>query len=210
MHIRREALLPIVLVFFFDRRPLSAQTITEFPLPTAGSPPTSIVAGPDGALWFTEYDGHKIGRITTAGLITEFAIPHFASPAGIVAGPDGNLWFAENDGNSIGRITTGGVITEFPIPTGRSGPGWIVAGPDGNLWFTELDGNKIGRITTAGVITEFPIPTASGVPPRSGVPRSITAGPDGNLVHRRCEQDRADHHRGDNYRILDPHALKPA
>ena len=34
-----------------------------------------IAAGPDGNLWFTEFDNNKIGRITTAGVITEFLIP---------------------------------------------------------------------------------------------------------------------------------------
>ena len=36
----------------------------------------------------------KIGRITTAGVITEFAIPTAnGEPLGIAAGPDGALWF---------------------------------------------------------------------------------------------------------------------
>jgi eukaryotic-like serine/threonine-protein kinase len=41
-------------------------TITEFPVPTASSSPSGITAGPDGNLWFTEYDGNKIGRITSS------------------------------------------------------------------------------------------------------------------------------------------------
>ena len=131
---------------------------------------------PDGNLWFTESAANKIGRITTAGVITEFPIPSASSgPGGIAAGPDGNLWFTELNANQIGRITTAGVITEFPIPTAGSFAIDIAAGPDGNLWFTESNANKIGRITTAGVITEFPIPSAS-----SG-PGGIAAGPDGNL-----------------------------
>ena len=65
---------------------------------TAGAQPTSIVAGPDGNLWFTEFNGgNRIGRITTAGVITEFStgITAGALPYGITAGPDGNLWFTE-------------------------------------------------------------------------------------------------------------------
>ena len=50
-----------------------AQTITEFPVPTAESGPQGIAAGPDGALWFTEMEGGNVGRITTAGTITEFS-----------------------------------------------------------------------------------------------------------------------------------------
>ena len=154
--------------------------IREFRVPTSGSVPRDITAGPDGNLWFTEQSGNKVGRITPAGVITEFTVPTAKSePLRITAGPDGNLWFTESGSNKIGQIIPlgfmAGVITEFDIPTANSNPPSITAGPDGNLWFTELNGNKIGQITTAGVITEFPVPTAS-----SG-PDVITAGPDGNL-----------------------------
>ena len=129
----------------------NAFTINEFTIPTADSEPSGITAGPDGALWFTEEYGNKIGRITPQGdiFITEFPIPTANSgPNGIASGPDGNLWFTEYWADKIGRITTQGVITEFPIPTADSGPLGITSGPDGNLWFTELDGDKIGKITT--------------------------------------------------------------
>jgi streptogramin lyase len=43
-----------------------APSITEFPIPTAGSQPAGIAAGPDGNLWFAEQLGNKIGRITPA------------------------------------------------------------------------------------------------------------------------------------------------
>jgi streptogramin lyase len=149
--------------------------ILEFVVPTGGSEPRGIAAGPDGNIWFTELFGNKIGRITMAGTITEFTIPTAGSnPEGITAGPDGNLWFAEFGGNKIGRITPAGVITEFPLPNPASAPGNLAVGSDGNLWFTEFNGNRIGRITTAGVITEFPVPSG-------GNPFGITSGPDGNL-----------------------------
>jgi streptogramin lyase len=151
------------------------QVVTELPILTADSTPFGITAAPDGALWFSEFDGNQIGRITTAGVVTEFTIPTVGSaPFGMATGPDGNLWFTESGANQIGRITTAGVATEFPIPTADAAPEEIAAGPDGNLWFTEYSTNLIGRITTAGVITEFPIPTA-------GLPYGITAGPDGNV-----------------------------
>src|SRR6266516_4026608 len=71
--------------------------IREFPITTAiNSQPVGITAGPDGNLWFTEIASNNIGRISTAGVITEFAVPTANSaPALIMAGPDGNLWFTE-------------------------------------------------------------------------------------------------------------------
>ncbi len=153
-----------------------AATITEFAI-TASSAATGITAGPDGALWFTEVGGNKIGRITTAGSVTEFAVPTaFSGPVDITAGPDGALWFTEFTAEKIGRITTLGAITEFPLhPTAASSPNGIAAGPDGALWFTEFNGNRIGRITTGGSVTEFPLPA------QSCCTVGITAGPDGAL-----------------------------
>ena len=145
-------------------------SFTEYPIPSR-TVPRAITPGPDGALWFTT--GRTIGKITTAGQITEYPIPVStnSSVANITAGPDGALWFVENNTGKVGRITTAGVITEFPLPSSSSSPFAITTGPDGNLWFTEPNGSKIGRITTAGVITEF----------SANAPFLITAGPDGNL-----------------------------
>ena len=40
-------------------------------IPTAVSAPTQITAGPDGNVWFTEQNTSAIGRVTTAGTVTE-------------------------------------------------------------------------------------------------------------------------------------------
>jgi streptogramin lyase len=154
-----------------------AQTITEFSLPTADGFPNAIAAGPDGALWFTEFE--RIGRITTSGTISEF--PVNAVARSITAGPDGNLWTASFVGSCITRITTSGVSTAFAVD--KTFCEGIAAGPDGNLWFTQyyvfvLPGiltNSIYRITTAGVVTRFPMPTPDGEP------TVIVPGPDGAL-----------------------------
>jgi virginiamycin B lyase len=37
--------------------------IREFAVPTAGSLPIGITAGPDGNLWFTEFAGNQIGQL---------------------------------------------------------------------------------------------------------------------------------------------------
>jgi len=152
-----------------------SQTIEEFPVPTPGSSPQFIAAGPDGNLWFTESSADRIGRISPGGVIVEFPLPSSGSePWRITTGPDGALWFTELLGNRIGRISVEGQISEFSIPTPKSLPFGIVAGPDGALWFTERETNKIGRIAVAGQMTEFPLVGHVG-------PNGITRGGDGAL-----------------------------
>ena len=53
--------------------------------------------------------GNRIGRITTAGVVTQFTagITAGSSPNAIAPGPDGNLWFSEATGNRIARIGSG-------------------------------------------------------------------------------------------------------
>lgn len=162
----------------------AAPRITEYSVPSGslGRGPRAIAAGPDGALWFAGiFD--KIGRITTAGRITEYAIHGAAYD--IAAGPDGAMWFTPGNDRGIWRITTTGAVTEVLNGTGCStfttgcSVGPIARGPDGAMWFTEtppLGSGGIGRITTGGVVTEFD--GSNGITQPTD---QITAGPDGAM-----------------------------
>ena len=158
--------------------------VVEFAVPTADCNPHAITRGPDGNVWFTEWAGNKVGRITPAGTITEFHIPFQSGAEDITAGPDGNVWFSEwgyglNSDNNVGRVTPTGVITEFPVGGGaQTWPFGITTGPDGNLWFTEFTAKRIGRMNrSGGELTEFPFPEPGSL----AEPYDIVAGPDGNL-----------------------------
>src|SRR5207244_7400133 len=81
-------------------------TVMEFNVPTAGSNPFGITAGPDGNLWFVENSGESVGRITPTGTVTEYPLPPFVNPegsasSGIAPGPDANLWFTEQGDDQV-------------------------------------------------------------------------------------------------------------
>jgi virginiamycin B lyase len=170
--------------------PGRAWAVTEFAVPTPSSQPGGITVGPDNALWFTEENGHKIGRITTGGAITEYVIPTpNAGPSEITAGPDNALWFTEFGANppKIGRMTTDGVVTdEYELPLG-SGPDGITAGPDDAIWFTLNGTAQIGRIVPGGGPA-----TPELYPVKAGGfrPGDITEGPDGRLWFTMSEAHR--------------------
>ncbi|MGH9011089.1 MAG: virginiamycin B lyase family protein, partial [Acidimicrobiia bacterium] len=165
-------------------------TVTEFALPTAegnrmgapdmGSVPRGIIAGPDGAMWFTESGADQIGRITADGTITEYPLPSrnqvHAFPDGIALGPDRAIWFAETLYGALGRIDVAtGAITEHPIePRGVAGAGLLAKGPDGAFWFGGWDAS-LGRMTTAGKTSVFPLS------PKAQQVNALIAGPDGRL-----------------------------
>lgn len=145
---------------------------SEFLIPTEQArgvlPNRRITKGPDGNLWFNQ-TGYLIGRITPAGVITEFLAS--APATDIVSGPGGNLWFTRLNG--IASMTTAGADTTFFLPQPTTPPR-LVVGPDGNLWFTLREGS-VGRMTPLGQVTLFPMPT-----PYSQL-LGLTVGPDGNI-----------------------------
>jgi streptogramin lyase len=165
--------------------------------------PTGIVAGPDGALWFTQSNGGNprdgrayfqasIGRLTSLDAYTSYPVPASARSVpgldAITVGPNGNLWFTETAVDRIGEITpraANPVIREFTLPAGdHLAPGvgspitsadTIASGPGGDIWFTEQGSNAIGVISTSGVLLhKFTVPNANLNP----TPLGITEGAD--------------------------------
>lgn len=155
-------------------------TVAEFAIPTAASRPSSIVAGPDGNVWFTESAGSQIGRITPAGCITEFWTGGY-TPLDLTVGPDGSFWFAAGiPGSLSGRIArmapNGETLRGFPLLRGSTDPSAIITGPDGNLWFAQGSPSTIARMTPDGVIMQFTSPSNLYT-----TPASLVAGSDGNV-----------------------------
>ncbi len=86
----------------------------------------AITAGSDGNVWFALASG-SIGRITPAGVVTEFPVPTTVLPAGTTfsdlrTGPDANLWAATTNGKLL-RITTGATPPRFTDPAQIKVPG---------------------------------------------------------------------------------------
>jgi len=155
-----------------------AGTTSQYPIGTGFSRQIySLVDGPDGNIWFTEYAGNKIGRLNKSTMtFTEFPIPTADSrPYRIIAGPDGALWFLEAGGKNLARIDTSGNIKEFTWPD--SMPESLISGPDGNLW--SIDDNKhIWRVIVHSDRIE---PQQIRSKEQAINFSAITAGKDGNL-----------------------------
>ena len=154
--------------------PATPATVTEFPLPHPESRPYTIVAGPDGNLWFTESWRGAIGRITPTGTITEFELDDPDSqPYGITLGADGNLWFTERIANKIGGSHCR-MITEYEIPTPNAQP-LGHHGHAGRHLLVHGGERRPGR-------DDRPERRSHRVPERDRpVPTHITTGPDGNV-----------------------------
>ena len=177
-------------IFRFD----STGNLTTYPLSCATGP-TGITVGSDGALWFTQIGTGQIGRITTAGLVTELASPCNTQTNGllngnmnplIVSGSDGNLWFdcvGLNAAGAIYKMTTAGKFTAYTLPSGYAlfvDSGGLAVGPDGNIWFgartnDAAEAGVVGSVSPTGAFNFYLLPASTYQI------LSIVSGPDGAL-----------------------------
>src|ERR1044072_1907295 len=139
---RRLAAVVVLLALGMAVAPANgAEPLTVYKLPKTLNYAEVIVAGPDGAMWFTQDAvlGPRtqlvLGRITTAGAGSSMALPPGARPRSRGVGPAHGLWYASwSLGTSarLGRIA-GNVVTELPLP-GLDLASAVPTGPAGALW----------------------------------------------------------------------------
>ena len=138
--------------------------------------PFGLVRGPDGALWFCEYTGHRIRKVTPDGKIQTMAGTSkngysgdggpalqatFNLPHEIRFDKEGNYFIADMVNNAIRRVDAKtGIITTF-AGTGQAGysgdggpankaqlkqPHSIQFGPDGSLYICDIGNNVIRKV----------------------------------------------------------------
>jgi virginiamycin B lyase len=116
---------------------------------------------------------------TTAGFITEYAIPAGNSdPFNIVVEAPGRVWFTMPSANAIGSLVVTSTVdydfTLYPVPTAGSEP-YDLAFDGSAIWFTERAGNRIGRLDLATrTISDNFLTLAPG-----SAPTGIAVAPDG-------------------------------
>ncbi len=153
--------------FSGDGGPATAAQINE---------PFGVIRGPDGAIWFCEYSGQRIRRVTAGGIITTVAgngdrgytgdggpaLPaSFNRPHELRFDRDGNCYVADMMNHAVRRIDAkSGVITTFAGNGQRgysgdggpasqaslSSPHSIQFGPDGRLFICDIGNHVIRRV----------------------------------------------------------------
>lgn len=138
--------------------------------------PFGVVRGPDGALWFCEYSGQRIRKITRDGIITTVAgngqvgyagdsgpalQASFNKPHEIRFDPAGNCYIADMANHAIRRIDAkSGIITTFAgnhrkgysgddgpaAEASLSSPHSIQFGPEGDLYICDIGNHVIRRV----------------------------------------------------------------
>jgi virginiamycin B lyase len=150
--------------------------MTRFPIPGSAQQrdeaPASIVAGPDGRIWFTDPGLSRVGKITLRGKLTEYRVrlhPEVLAPDGAA-----RLWFVGFGG--VGTIDTTGKVRELRAGNFRGleigSYHGAVTGPEG-LWFIG-GATRVMRLTPSGHLDVIRGP---GAPAAS----RIALGPGGSI-----------------------------
>ena len=143
-------------------------TLKQFKVPTANSQPRAITNTPDGNRWFTEGTEFtsapaKIGRITPAGSITEFAPDvadgcNFCIITDIAQGPGGILYITSNDPTLMRfEVATQSFATPVPMPNTSALGGNLAVSPT-DVWITDFNNDVVWRYRLSdGQFTSFPV-----------------------------------------------------
>jgi RHS repeat-associated protein len=144
--------------------------------------PITVVVAPDGALYFTEFFGHRLRRIGPDGIITTVAgtgvagfsgdggpatAAQLKEPYGVALAADGSLYVTDQENFRMRRIGTDGIITTVAGTgvqgfSGDGGPATaaqigltdgIALGPDGSVYFADDSNHRIRRISPDGILT---------------------------------------------------------
>ncbi len=129
--------------------PVTGESKTYHPQGTPSM--RGLVIDPQDNVWFSDYNGHKIGKLDAkTGMIKEYQPPtRFAAPYGLVVDKQGYVWFSDLMGNNLTRFDPRTEqFVEYPLPTRDSGPKFMDVDAQGRVWFTEVMGAKIGMIET--------------------------------------------------------------
>jgi sugar lactone lactonase YvrE len=144
--------------------------------------PFDVIVGADGSVYFGECGGHRIRKVSPAGIISTIAgngVAGFSGDGGLataarVSGPgglcfdhDGNLYIADGGNHRIRKISAAGIITTIAgngLP-GYSGDGvaatatklyyagYLCMDPAGNLYVSDNGNHRIRKIDPSGIIT---------------------------------------------------------
>jgi virginiamycin B lyase len=120
--------------------------LSKFYPPTKGKP-QRIQVDSDGAVWFTERRGNKIGRFDPkTETFKEFPLPGpEASPYAIGIDRNAMIWYSSHEQDTLGRLDpkTGEVI-EYPYPHSEISMREFFLDSQGRMWYASSVNNKIG------------------------------------------------------------------
>ncbi|MDD3147617.1 MAG: hypothetical protein PHD82_09970, partial [Candidatus Riflebacteria bacterium] len=140
--------------------------------------PSGVEVDTSGNVYVAELQGHRIRKITSAGVVTTFAgsgsigfadgigiSATFCFPSAVAVDNSGNLYITDSHNFTTRKITTAAVVSTFAgTAPGTDGtgiyarfdyPSGVVVDSSGNVFVADKDCHTIRKITSAGVVSTF-------------------------------------------------------
>jgi sugar lactone lactonase YvrE len=132
------------------------------------SHPTAIVFDRAGNLFIADFNGNRVRKVDTKGVITTVVgtgrsghsgdggpatAADLTSPAGLAIDSAGNLYFTELENNTLRRVDPRGVVTTVAGPDTLSGPTRIAIDRSDNIYIAESYGQRVRKMSPAGIVT---------------------------------------------------------
>jgi streptogramin lyase len=124
--------------------------------------PYGIDVAPDGSVWFSQLNDHRIGRVDPDDFSIEMIDTPFKGPRRLRFDAHGQLWIPGFSSGVIARFDpTTRTFREFPLPIASETPYALnVHRPSGQIWVCGTESDSLIRFDpNAERFTVYPLPT---------------------------------------------------
>jgi streptogramin lyase len=126
--------------------------------------PYGVDVAPDGSVWFSQLNEHRIGRVDPQSFAIEMIDTPFAAPRRLRFDAQGQLWIPSFSESLIARFDPRTrEFRSFPLPIeplGSETPYALHVAPDGAVWVCGTNSDTLIRFEPQGErFTVYPLPT---------------------------------------------------
>ena len=132
--------------------PVAARRLAVPGSPSPDGPPRGGAAGPDGRLWFTDWENSRIGcRSPATGTVSTWDMPlgRRSGPSAIVVDGAGTIYVGEFIANRIARFDQAAArftgSWELPLPRARIRR--MAVDENGCVWYADDGNSKLARLS---------------------------------------------------------------
>lgn len=119
----------------------------SFDIPTRNSSPSDIAVDGQGSVWFVQFRGNKLGKMS-GEKFEEFSLgEQNAGPTGLAVARDGSVWMGLLREGKLARFKNG-KFERIDLPRPNARPYSVAVDKEGNLWYTDISG-FVGKIPAA-------------------------------------------------------------